>query len=164
MSNTARAKAHSATATSSTAVDSNNNGETGLSGLVAQMQSSPDYAEVSAKEDAAQLVFEAMQEQQMSRAELARCIGKNRSYVTKLLSGEENISVGNLEKILRALGCRLRLERDVIAELSEVWLPPATARPKLRCLPGGVNLPWSRVKMPKIELVDDQPLTGEILQ
>ncbi len=163
MSKTARAKAPSTVAASPAAIRFKGSGESSLSDLVAQMQDSPEYAEVSAKEDAAQLVFEVMREREMSRADLARCINKSPSYVTKLLSGEENVSVGNLEKILRAMGCRLRLGRDIIVENSEVWLPPASGKPKLKCLSGGgVNLPWSRVKTPQIELVSAQYLAGEI--
>lgn len=132
--------------------------EAALRELVSQIQDSPEYAEVSAREDAAQLVFEAMQQREMSRADLARCLGKNRSYVTKLLSGEENLSVGNLEKILRKLGCRLRLECDVLAETEGVWLPPKSAAPQLKCLAGGgANLSWRRVKPTPITLVDSKP-------
>lgn len=128
-----------------------------LSELVAQVQNSPEYAEISAREDAAQLVFEAMQHREMSRAELARCLGKNRSYVTKLLSGEENLSVGNLENILRKLGCRLRLEYDVLATTEGVWLPPKSVSPPLKCLTGGgANLSWRRVKPTRIELVSGE--------
>ena len=70
-----------------------------------RVESSDLYAVVSAKSDIANLVFDAMEARAVSRAELARRLGKSRAYVSKLLGGGTNMTVETLVLIARALDC-----------------------------------------------------------
>ena len=59
---------------------------------------------------AAELIARLMAEQAVSRAELARRLGKSRAWVTQLLSGKGNLTVKTLAEAAFALGAELRME------------------------------------------------------
>lgn len=59
--------------------------------------------------DAAELIAKLMDDKDMSKADLARHLGKSRAWVTQLLSGKENLTVRTLAEILYALGYELDL-------------------------------------------------------
>lgn len=50
-----------------------------------------------------------MQSQSVSKAELARRIGKSAPYVSKIFRGDENFTVATMVKLARALGGRVEL-------------------------------------------------------
>ncbi len=52
-------------------------------------------------------ICELMEDQGVSRAELARKLSWPRSAVTKMLQGNHNISIGRLMKVALALSCTL---------------------------------------------------------
>jgi transcriptional regulator with XRE-family HTH domain len=45
-----------------------------------------------------------MEEKKISRSELARRLGKSRAYVTRILKGNSNFTIGSLAKVAIALG------------------------------------------------------------
>ncbi|MEE9296625.1 MAG: helix-turn-helix transcriptional regulator [Phycisphaerae bacterium] len=51
-----------------------------------------------------ELVCQLMHEQDLSRAELARCLGKTKGYVTQLLDGRTNMTVRTISDVFTALG------------------------------------------------------------
>ena len=55
-------------------------------------------------------IYEAMKQQAVSNAELARRLGKSRAYVTKLLRGTTNFTLESLVRIGRALSCEVEFE------------------------------------------------------
>ena len=63
-----------------------------------------EYAETAAVLDAANLISEAMEEMGLNQTELARMLGVSRGYVSRLLSGNENMSIKNVARILFKLG------------------------------------------------------------
>lgn len=68
------------------------------------------YAEEAAMVDASELIAEALERSEISRADLARALGVSRSEITARLAGERNITVRNLAKTLHVLGSRLELK------------------------------------------------------
>jgi len=57
--------------------------------------------------DIAERVCERMEEQNISRADLAKKLGVSRAFVTKLLNGNPNMTVKTLLLLARALDCEL---------------------------------------------------------
>lgn len=56
-----------------------------------------------AKVEISERIYVAMEEQGVSKAELARRLGKSRAYVTKILQGNVNFTIESLVRIARAL-------------------------------------------------------------
>ncbi len=63
-----------------------------------------EYAQTAAVLDAANLISEAMEEKGINQTELARMLGVSRGYVSRLLSGNENMSIKNVARVLFKLG------------------------------------------------------------
>lgn len=128
-----------------------------LAALVEQIQSSDAYAEISIREAAAEAIFEAMEKREISRAELARRLGKSRPYITKLLSGEENLSIETLAKIFRVLDCEFRIDYSLSKKsrfpLGELEVKPCGT---LRCLPGGMPFNWRQVSLAELSCFPDE--------
>lgn len=62
-------------------------------------------------------VWRLMEEQKVSRAELARRLGTSRAYVTKLLGGNANFTLQTMAKVAMALGAQVNVHvagRDVL--------------------------------------------------
>jgi len=82
-----------------------------------------EMAQVRAILDASNLVSEAMHEKGMSQNELAKHIDVSKGYVSRLLSGSENVSLKNIARILHLLGKDLVLEVNSISseKSNVVW-------------------------------------------
>jgi len=59
--------------------------------------------------EAALLVRHSVKEKGISKADLAKRIGKSKAYVTQLLDGSVNMTLRTLSDVLNALGYSLRL-------------------------------------------------------
>ena len=57
-----------------------------------------------------ELICRTMQEQNVSKAELAKRLGKSKAYITQLLDGRANMTVRTISDVLFALGKSLRME------------------------------------------------------
>jgi len=66
------------------------------------------YWEERAILEITQDIQEKMNAQGVTRAELARRLGKTPPYITKILRGNTNFTLETMVKIARALGCELR--------------------------------------------------------
>jgi len=71
------------------------------------------YERESLAFDATELIARLMAESEVSKAELARRIGKTRSYVTQVLAGSRNLTVYTLADLAFALGYRFELKARV---------------------------------------------------
>src|SRR5688500_6363140 len=60
-----------------------------------------------AKQEIADMIHELLAHRGVSRAELARRLGKSRAYVTQLLRGGTNVTIETLGSIADALDCKL---------------------------------------------------------
>ena len=56
----------------------------------------------------------------LSYAELARRMGVSRAYVSKLMRGTQQSSVGSLTKLAAALGCEVRVDLVLPSSLSHL--------------------------------------------
>jgi transcriptional regulator with XRE-family HTH domain len=63
-----------------------------------------------AKLELSEQVFQLMQDQGVTEAELARRLGASRAYVNKVLQGDTNFTIESLVKLGLALNCDLKLE------------------------------------------------------
>lgn len=68
------------------------------------------YHVEAAKIDIAEEIYVAMETQDITRAELARRLGRSRQYVTKILRGSANFTLESLVKISLALGRQLEVK------------------------------------------------------
>ena len=79
--------------------------------------------------DASELVWKLMSEQNLSKADLARRLGKSRAWVTQLLSGSANVTVRTLAEVVHALGAQVKLQSYPAAgagrakPAASVWQP-----------------------------------------
>ncbi len=55
--------------------------------------------------DATETIARVMEEKGVTRAELAKRIGKSRAFVTQILGGDQNITLRTLADVLYALDC-----------------------------------------------------------
>lgn len=63
-----------------------------------------------AKLDLSEKIYSAMQENQVTEAELSRRLGTSRAYVNKVLQGSTNFTIESLVRIGDALECELSLD------------------------------------------------------
>lgn len=66
--------------------------------------------------DASEVIARAMKEQRVSRAELARRMGKSRAWITQVLSGRANLTLRTLAEIAWSLGVELKLQETAPTE------------------------------------------------
>jgi len=85
--------------------------------FVAKAQTSVDYWVSAPITEFIEDVWRLMEEQKVSRAELARRLGTSRAYVTKLLGGNANFTLQTMTKVAMALGSQVHVHiagRDVL--------------------------------------------------
>lgn len=83
--------------------------EPGFRQLMEEAQSHPDYWYESAILDFTEAVYEAMQNQGVTRTELARRLCTSQAYVTRVLSGNANFTLKTMSKLAFALGLELEV-------------------------------------------------------
>lgn len=132
-----------------------------LEARVASLKAAPVDPDVAAfvdlRESVANHVFEAMQVQSISKAELARRLGTSRAYVTKLLGGGANVSLETLAQLAQVLelevSVRLVPRSSEAGEASKAkdgwsqcWDGKVFERPALRQIAGGSarRYPWQK--------------------
>lgn len=55
-----------------------------------------------------ELIETVMEDKQVTRSQLARLLGKNKSWVTQFLDGEANKTIRTVADVLAVLGCEFR--------------------------------------------------------
>jgi antitoxin component HigA of HigAB toxin-antitoxin module len=78
--------------------------------LFERFEQSENYHLDAAKVEISEQIYLAMEQQGVSKAELARRLGKSRAYVTKVLQGSTNFTLESLVRIARALDYQLDLQ------------------------------------------------------
>jgi len=111
--------------------------------FVREAETSVDYWAAGPITDFIEDVWRLMEEQNVSRAELARRLGTSRAYVTKLLGGNANFTLQTMSKVAMALGSQVHVHvagRDVLtrwidehpAQQDASPAPSLAARPAAR--------------------------------
>ena len=77
--------------------------------FIREAESSVDYWVDGPITEFAEDVWRLMEEQKVSRAELARRLGTSRAYVTKLLGGNANFTLQTMTKVAMALGATVHV-------------------------------------------------------
>jgi transcriptional regulator with XRE-family HTH domain len=77
------------------------------------MMENPEFRKLLAVEgltaEAAETIAKLMARQKVSKADLARRLGKSRAWVTQLLSGKTNMTVRTLAEVVFELGAEVKL-------------------------------------------------------
>lgn len=114
-----------------------------------QLMGSPEFRKLYAIEglvaEAGEFIARLLEEQRVSKAELARRLGKSRAYITQMLSGSTNLTVRTLAEVAYALGVEVKLEgvplqaaRQAAEVQRPVWKVIEFRRPPS---PGGLPVP-----------------------
>jgi transcriptional regulator with XRE-family HTH domain len=77
--------------------------------FIREAESSVDYWVDGPITEFAEDIWRLMEEQKVSRAELARRLGTSRAYVTKLLGGNANFTLQTMTKVAMALGSTIHV-------------------------------------------------------
>ena len=77
--------------------------------FIQEAESSVDYWVDGPITEFAEDIWRLMEEQKVSRAELARRLGTSRAYVTKLLGGNANFTLETMTKVAMAFGCTVHV-------------------------------------------------------
>jgi transcriptional regulator with XRE-family HTH domain len=77
--------------------------------MFAEARRKPEYWEEGAILDFTEALFIAMEEQGVTRAELARRLGTSQAYITRVLSGNANFTLKTMSKLALALGLQLEV-------------------------------------------------------
>jgi transcriptional regulator with XRE-family HTH domain len=89
-----------------------------------------DYWVAGLVHDFTEALARRMEEEGVSRAELARRLGTSQAYVTKVLRGNVNFTLATLVKLARAVGREVRLDLGEpalgVVSLAERGSRPAT--------------------------------------
>jgi transcriptional regulator with XRE-family HTH domain len=64
--------------------------------------------------NASELIASVLKERGITRSELAKLIGKTKGYITQILSGTTNMTIGTLSDILFSMGSGLELNRKPV--------------------------------------------------
>jgi len=112
-----------------------------------QLMESPEFRKLYAIEglvaEAGEFIARLLEEQRVSKAELARRLGKSRAYITQMLSGSTNLTVRTLAEVAYALGVEVKLEAVPLRaarQVAEVQRP-VWKMIELRRRPSDVGLP-----------------------
>ncbi|HVS80885.1 MAG TPA: helix-turn-helix transcriptional regulator [Pyrinomonadaceae bacterium] len=80
---------------------------TTLQKMVQKLENSGHLYVEFAKTEIAENIYLAMKREDVSKAELARRLGKSRAYVTQILQGGVNFTIESLVRIATVLDCEL---------------------------------------------------------
>lgn len=78
--------------------------------LFARIRNTATYQVEGLKVELAEQIYQVMQEQNISNAELARRLNTSRAYITKILQGDVNFTLETLGGIAHALNCEFNVE------------------------------------------------------
>jgi len=83
----------------------------------------PEYRKTFQQEklilEVTELISEAMKENEVSRADLARLLGRTRSYITQILTGSRNLTLRTWADAMTVLGQEARVSRALLADLGK---------------------------------------------
>ena len=91
-----------------------------FSELLEQIENTPEYQFESIVVDLTEEICEIMVAQGVTRAELARRLNKSRAYVTKILRGDQNLTLRTVVDVLWELGYKAEI-RVMPASRKDSW-------------------------------------------
>ncbi len=77
--------------------------------LFAKVEASEEYLNEMAIIDFTEDIIATMERQQVSRSDLAKRLGTSQAYVTKVLRGNVNFTLGTMTRLAHALGAVVRV-------------------------------------------------------
>ena len=92
--------------------------------------------------EASELISRLMEEQQVSKTDLAQQVGTSKSHVTQLLSGSRNMTLRTLAELAFAVGHKVEIRslpqprKDRVVRQSALRTARATATPRTAHSPG----------------------------
>ncbi len=101
--------------------------------LYREAESHDDYWIAGTIQEFTEELSRRMEEEKISRGDLARRLGTSPAYVTKILRGNANFTLATMVKLARALGMELRIRLALPEKVT-----PAQPRPRPRRGAGGV--------------------------
>ena len=87
---------------------------------IAELENSPIYWAENAKNDFSMELCSIMEEQGVSRSELARRIGVSPAYITKALGGTMNFSIESMSKLAFAVGAKIGIKFERVAQFNNM--------------------------------------------
>jgi transcriptional regulator with XRE-family HTH domain len=109
--------------------------------LLEQYSQDPRFARLLAQEELILEVTETLcallEKEQVSRAELARRLGKSKGFVSQLLNGGRNLTLRTLADVLSVLGYKLKMQPEKMdgqggrgrVGICHQWQQPVNAKP-----------------------------------
>ena len=96
--------------------------------MIQEFERGDDYWTELAIIEFTEVLIQRMQGQGITRTELARRMGKSKSYVTKVLQGDNNFTIATMVSLIRALGGRLLVgDHAEKNTTTAVWQAPYAA-------------------------------------
>ncbi|MBL8217538.1 MAG: XRE family transcriptional regulator [Bryobacterales bacterium] len=123
----------------------------------------PEFRRLFAQEqlagEASELVWKVMQERGLSKADLARLLGKSRAWVSQMLGTESNLTLRTLADVMHRLGTEVHLRAEAHATAKKA---PET-RPVVYKVNGQLTAPPSktRFRIETKQVEGDAEGTGE---
>lgn len=81
----------------------------------------PEYESLVAQEtlilEATETIVGLMNEQNVSRLELSRRLGRTKAFVSQVLAGDRNMTLRTLADLAYALGCTLRMTPEAVERI-----------------------------------------------
>jgi len=95
--------------------------------MVAEAAARPDFWAEGAILEFTEALWARMEEEKVSRAELARRLGTSKAYITKVLGGNANFTLHSLAKLALAVGGKVRVSIDPIVPVGRKPRPSKVA-------------------------------------
>ena len=83
--------------------------------MVAEAEATPEFWAEGAILEFTEALWARMEEEGVSRAELARRLGTSKAYVTKVLGGNANFTLYSMAKLALAVGGKVRIGIEPIS-------------------------------------------------
>jgi transcriptional regulator with XRE-family HTH domain len=99
------------------------NSSKGFSALLGRLESSEGYELDALKVELCEQIYLIMEQEKVTKAELARRLQTSRAYITKLLQGSANFTLESLVKVAKALECdvSVKLSSKAGEEFGSIW-------------------------------------------
>ncbi len=125
-------------------------------------RSTPDFEAERLILETTETILRLMEKEGITRAELARRIGKSKGHISQLLNGDRNMTLRTLAEISYALGHRIRVDAQPLQTLRARRQRAALEKPELwlRVVDRLANTRSARHPLPRwptmLETLDDQ--------
>jgi|SRR5687768_8301879 len=99
------------------------NSSEGFSALFGRLENSEGYELEALKVELCEQIYLIMEQEEVTKAELARRLQTSRAYITKLLQGSANFTLESLVKVAKVLDCNVsvKLSSKVGEEFGSIW-------------------------------------------